>query len=250
MVRVFPFGAALASLLLLANCATSPDQAAAADHYVSISSSANANAETARSYELVPMESAIARTDADFVEYASYVERALAGKGLMRAAPGEQPDILILLRYGTDEPKKQVRAETSADFDHVAMSAQGAEFSNAASSSGKGSASMGSASRAGPATRFAVSSDIGPRTYTTYSHFILLDGYLVDPDRDAGEWEKAFETDIGSTGTSGDLHEVFPYMIGAALDSIAANTGDVFRTSISDSDKRMDLVRSAPADTP
>ncbi len=245
MFRAFPFGAALASLLVLANCATSPEQTAS-DYYVSISSSANAEVETARSYELVPMDSAISRTDADFVEYASYVEHALAEKGLTHAAPGAQPDMLILLRYGTDEPKKQVRAKTTADFDHVAMNAQGAEFSSAASSSGAGSASISSASRAGPTTHFAIGSDIGPKTYTTYTHFILLDGYLVDPARDAGNWQKAFETDIGSTGTSGDLHQVFPYMIAATLDVIAASTDGVFQTVISDSDERLNFVRGVP----
>ncbi len=244
MVRAVSFGAAMASLLVLGNCAIAPAQerAAAPEHYVSASSSATADTAAAQTYALAPMDSSIAPTDADFLEYAAYVERALALKGLARATPGEQPDLLILLRYGTGGPEKLARVPDSADFDHLAMTAQGAVFSNAEASSGKSSEAYGSSGRV-TGSLAVINSDMTRRKYTTYTHFILLDGYVVDPARDSGAWEKVFETDIGSTGATDNLQQVFPYMIAATLDTIATDTGDVIRTTISESDDRVKLVR-------
>lgn len=89
MLRAFSVSAALASLLVLGNCATAagPDQAAIPEHYVSASSSASAEAAAAKSYALAPMDSRIAPTNADFLEYATYVEQAFGAQGLTRAAP-------------------------------------------------------------------------------------------------------------------------------------------------------------------
>lgn len=245
MLRAFSVSAALASLLALGNCATAagPDQAAIPEHYVSASSSASAEAAAAKSYALAPMDSRIAPTNADFLEYATYVEQAFGAQGLTRAAPGSQPDLVVLLRYGTGAPEKRVRVNDTAEFDHVTMAAQGVEFSPAAASSGKSSAVFGPSGRSAGAT-FALGSEFAPKTYTTYTHFILLDGYLVDPAKDASDWEKAFETDIGSTGTSADLHQAFPYMIAATLDTIATDTGDVVRTEITGTDERVAYIRS------
>ncbi|MCA8901835.1 MAG: hypothetical protein KDA53_11350 [Hyphomonas sp.] len=249
MNRVVSLGAALASLLVLGNCATSPDPAAAPSYYVSAMSSVSAEAPAVGSYEIAPMDRAVAGTDAEFLAYAAYVERALTRKGLTPAAPGEQPDMLVLLRYGTGEPETHVRAAGRAEFDHLGMAAQGAAFSNAAASSGKSSSTFGGSGRS-----LAVPLSVNPATareaVTTYTHFILLDGYRAAAPQAADDWEKVFETDIGSTGTSDDLRQAFPYMIAAALDTIATDTGDVIRTEISAADARLSLVRGASADTP
>lgn len=244
MKQALVAGSAFAALLMLANCATAPGETASTDHYVSASSTASLPAGTAHSYALIPVDADIAADDADFVEYAAYVARALSEKGLAKAADGTAPDMIIRMRYGTGEPTRQVRADKRVDIDRMSMGVPGNPSTSIASSSGKGSAKLGNSSRAGPTTRFAVSSDIAPKAYTTYTHFILLDAYLVDPAKDASQWDKAFETDIGSTGTDEDLHQVFPYMIAATLDTIATTTDDVVRTTITPNDTRLELVRS------
>ena len=244
MFRLRLFVSILVGAFVLVGCATGPS------YYVSTSSLAAPQVSAVQTYELWPMNEGAEPNDLQFLEYSGYVDRALKAKGLSRVASGSVPDIIVLIGYGIGAPEKNIRSYSVPVFGQTGVSSSytsGSATTNAYGNSGYGTANT----TYNQTTTYTPSYGItgyrtGVQSYTTYTRYILLNAAFVDLDQETKDWKPAFETSIASTGSSGDLRQVFPIMIAAALDEIGTSTQKAVGTSITEGDDRVRLIRGVP----
>jgi len=234
---------ALFSLFLLAGCATGPQ------YYVSTSSLAAPQVSSAQTYELWPMNENVAPSDLQFLEYSKYIERALNSKGMTRVSGHETPDIIVLVGYGIGAPEKNTRSYSIPVFGQTGISSSTTTGTATTNVYGTSTYVTGNTNYRQTTTytpTFGITGyQTGVQNYTTYTRYITLNAAFVDIEKDAKDWQPAFETNIVSTGSSGDLRQVFPVMIAAAKDSIGVSTPKAVQTSISENDNAVQLILGA-----
>jgi hypothetical protein len=80
-------------------------------------------------------------------------------------------------------------------------------------------------------------------TYTRYAKITAYDRQQYKQDK---KEVMLWETDIVSTGSSGDLRHVFPIMIAAATPYIGENTGKSIRVSLTESSNQVKFIKGLP----
>jgi hypothetical protein len=198
---------------------------------VSVDGLASPAAAGAKTYYLAPLDNSVRASDLQFVEFAGQVERAFASRGLTRVGrdAASSPDIYVFLDYGIGEPRKRVGTYSIPHWGQTGV--QSSYTTGSVSSSGYYSAT----------TTYTPSYGItgystGVYEYSTYTRHIMLDAIFADGTARA---TPAFRTSIVSEGTSGDLRAMFPILLLAARDYLAANTGSALTVEISVDDKRI-----------
>lgn len=84
-------------------------------------------------------------------------------------------------------------------------------------------------------------------TYTTYQRFLVLDALDLPEYRQTKKEVELWKTTITSTGSSGDLRRVFPYMVTASMPHIGTNTGQQVKVILMENDPAvMNLKGQAP----
>ena len=233
---------AIGLFLFVAACATGPT------YNVATSGLASPKISQAQTYTLWPMNEGVQPSDLQFQEYSAYVARALNSRGFNMAQEDETPDMVVLLGYVIGEPEKHVQSYNIPIFGQTGI----------ASSTTTGTANTnvyGTSSYATGITNYNQTTTYTPsygitgynsgvQTFTTFTRFIMLSAAFFDAESE--DWEPAFETTITSTGSSGDLRQVFPVMVAAAAEKIALNTGQAEMVSLGESDPRVLAIRGTP----
>jgi hypothetical protein len=83
----------------------------------------------------------------------------------------------------------------------------------------------------------------GVRSYTYFVRYLRLDGVNLQKYRLSGTFEPVWKATVTSVGSSGDLREVFPYMLVASADHIGTRTDKALSITLKDNDERLALVR-------
>jgi len=74
-------------------------------------------------------------------------------------------------------------------------------------------------------------------SYTTYFRFMILDAYDLDAFRERKEVIQLWKTTATSTGSSGDLRQVFPILVAASKYYLGSNTGKKLKVIVQENDK-------------
>ncbi len=83
-------------------------------------------------------------------------------------------------------------------------------------------------------------------TQTTFFRYALITAYDLKVFRDSQKQVELWRTTVTSTGSSGDLREVFPILIGASVPYIATNTGKQVPVEMRENDN---IVRAVKGQT-
>ncbi len=78
---------------------------------------------------------------------------------------------------------------------------------------------------------------------TTYFRYLLLDAVDLDEYRKTEKEVQLWKTTVTSTGSSGDLRQVFPILVAASKQYIGSNTGKKVKVILSESDNRVTEVK-------
>jgi hypothetical protein len=224
----------LIATVSLSACQTVPSAMVSVD---GLSSPAAAGAKT---YYLAPAENFVSTSDLQFVEFSGQIERALASRGLTRVGldAASSPDMFVFLDYGIGKPRKRIGTYSIPHWGQTGV--QSSYTTGTVSPSGYYSAT----------TTYTPSYGItgystGVYEYSTYTRHIMLDAIFADGSARA---TPAFRTSIVSEGTSGDLRQMFPIMLLAARDHLAANTGSALVVEVKFDDKRIaEITGIAPS---
>lgn len=216
-------------LAIIQGCATSPK------FDVNVNSISGTDSNLKNRYLLVPGLKDVNPDDLQFQEYSGYAEKALSQKGFVKANNFNDADVVIFMSYGIGEP--QVHQYT------YAVPTWGQTGVSSANTSGTVSAYGNSASYN---TRTTYTPQYGITGHTTqigtaitYTRYLQLDAIDVAEYKKSNSQKEVWKTTVMSTGTSSDLRQVMPVMVGASSEYLGTNTGKNISVNLKETDKRV-----------
>ena len=189
---------------LLSSCATTRFKS-------NVDSLAQPDAVAKKRFVLLPGGKGVEVSDLQFLEFASYVERIFTEKGFVKATSVPDADVAIFLAYAIGDPQTYQYAYSLSNWGQTGVS----------SSNTRGTITSygGTASYSGTTTYTPTYGITGSTTYvgtdTVYTRFLFLDAYDVSAYMKEKKMAQVWKTSVVSTGSSGDLRLVVPYMVAA-----------------------------------
>ncbi|AEG13144.1 hypothetical protein Sbal183_0372 [Shewanella baltica OS183] len=223
----------IATLALLQACAMGPQ------FYVNIDSISAPEAVSKTKYILLPGVKDVEEGDLQYREYATYVDRALALKGYTKATSFSGADIAIFLGYGVGDPITSQFTYSLPTFGQTGVSSANTygtvnRYGNTATYSGTTTYTP---------TYGVTGSTTHTGTQTTYFRYMWLDAVNLDEYRKTEKEIQLWKTTVSSTGSSGDLRQVFPILVAASKPHIGGNTGKEVEVVLSEDDKRVTEIK-------
>ncbi len=222
---------------VLGSCAST-----AVSFSVSVNSLSSASVPVKKSYIILPGNEGVKLSDLEFIEYESYLIRALNNRGFVLADSLEVADVAILLSYGIGDPKDHQYSFAIPTWGQTGVSS---------------SSTYGSASSYGNTTTYSSTTTYRPTwgvtgynrysgSYTTYFRYVVIQGYDLKEYIRSEELVQLWQTQITSRGLSSDLRYVFPVLIAAASDYLASDTRRVIDIDLTENDIRVRRVKGLP----
>lgn len=226
-MTVSRFTAILASFLFLSGCATSFN--------IKVDSLATPEAVSKTRYLVTPASQEVNANDLQFLEFASYVERALTNRGFARVDSFDNADIVIFMAYGIGDPQLNPYSVSIPQWGQTGVS---------------GSTTTGTMNTFGNTATYSGTTTYTPTygvtgyqtvsgTRVTYFRYLILDALDVQTYKDTQELRQVWQTVITSTGSSGDLRRVMPLLVVAGESHLATNTGKQVPVTLTESNKRV-----------
>ncbi|MEM2112280.1 MAG: hypothetical protein QXX08_10475 [Candidatus Bathyarchaeia archaeon] len=202
-------------------------------YHVKIDSISRLDAGTKKSYILLPCMKDVDSNDLQFIEYSSYVDRALSAAGYIKARDFKDANIAIFLAYGIGDPKEHIYSYSLPVWGQTGVS----------SSTTYGTIrSYGSYGTYHGITTYTPTYGItGYKTkvgsYTTFFRFVVLEAVDLEEYSRSEKIIQLWKTTVTSRGSSGDLRQVFPVLVAAARPYIGTNTGKQVDVTLTERDK-------------
>lgn len=212
--------------------------------HVAVDSLASPAAQQKRTYLLLPGNEGVTWDDLQFQEYAGYVMRVLNAQGFVSAQKADAADVAIVLSYGIGDPQKTQYSYSLPVWGQTGVSS--------AHTYGTATAYGNSASYSGTTTytpTYGVTgytSHVG--TQTTYFRYALITGYDFKAFKESEKQIQLWRTTVTSSGSSGDLRQVFPILISATVPYLATNTGKQVPVQLYENDKIVRAVKGEQVD--
>lgn len=205
-----------------------------------VDSFARADAAAKKRYVLLPGVKGVEVGDLQFQEYAAYVEKVLSVKGFVKAATFKDADVAIFLAYAIGDPKTYQYTYSLPTWGQTGVSSS--------NTYGTVSSYGGMATYSGTTTYTPTYGVTGSTTHvgtdTVYSRFLLLDAYDVPTYIKEKKMAEVWKTSVVSTGSSGDLRLVVPYMVTAMKPYLGINTGRKIEVEVPENDPAVQALRS------
>lgn len=227
----------VALVALLAACATTRQP----QFNVTVDSLAALTAQEKRTYILLPGNEGVTWDDLQFQEYAAYLLRVLNAQGFVSTEKAEDADVAIVLSYGIGDPQTRQYSSSLPVWGQTGVASS--QTYGTATSYGNSASYSGTTTYTPTYGVTGHTSQIG--TQTTYFRYALITGYDFKAFRESKKQGQLWKTTITSSGSSGDLRQVFPILIGAAVPYLATNTGKQVPVKLYENDE---IVRSVKGD--
>lgn len=211
---------AVAATGLLSACVTTPPT----KFVVSVDSYARADAKAKAKYVLLPGNAGVEADDLQFQEFSKTLDTALASRGFVKVSDLSAAEVAILFSYRIGDPKSD---QVSVD---VPIFGQTGVI---------GATTVGNVSRSGAYSSsttytpaFGITGYTSSMTsYTTYTRTSMIGAYDATA-YSQGKPVQVWRTSMVSTGSSGDLRRVMPFLVQAATPYLATDTGRAIRVEI------------------
>lgn len=223
----------VAMLALLQACAVGPQ------FHVNVDSISAPEAASKSKYVLLPGVKDVEVGDLQYREYAAYVERALTSKGYTKTSSFAEADIAIFLGYGIGDPETRQFTYSLPTYGQTGVSSANTygtvnTYGNTATYSGTTTYTP---------TYGVTGSTTHTGTQTTFFRYMWLDAVDLDEYRKTEKEIQLWKTTVTSTGSSGDLRQVFPILVAASKPHIGSNTGKKIKVILSEGDKRVTEIK-------
>ena len=205
----------------------------------SVDSLAQADAAAKKRYILFPGGKGVEAGDLQFQEFAGYVEKVLIEKGFVRAATFEDADVAIFLAYAIGDPQTYQYTYSIPTWGQTGVSSS--RTSGTVSSYGNVGTYSGTTTYT--PTYGVTGSNTHVGTNTAYTRFLFLDAYDVPTYAKEKRMAQVWKTSVVSTGSSGDLRLVVPYMVAAMKPHLGTNTGQKVEVEVPANDPAVQVLR-------
>lgn len=225
--------------LLLAVIGAVSSSCSTVRYYVNVSSISSGE-DSGRRVAILPLDQKVSLDDLQFREFSRYLEKAMASKGYVVTQERASAQVFVLLGYAISDPQER---QTTTIMPMTSY--QSGQTVNSYAYSG-GYSAYGTATSSG-----TYSTTYVPMTssYTTYTRLIKISAFDVRVSKEKPK--QLWETTISSTGSSGDLRQVFPMMLAASMEHIGTNTRSEINTEIAERDPRIaEILGVNPSRTP
>jgi hypothetical protein len=223
--------------ILAVGCASTPS---GPKFFVEVSGLAVSGSNTGRTYVIAPGVDDLGAEDLQFREFASYVRGAMSRKGFVEVQDTTAADIALFLTYGIGDPERRTYVRNVPVYGQIG----GGTSTVTLSSFGAG----GWSTTTGTVTSPGLYGQVGTQTQTetSVSHFryLLLDAWDLAEFRKTKKARPVWKMIVTSSGSSGDLREVFPILVAAGEPHLGTDTGKQLHVSLSESDPRVAAVLS------
>jgi hypothetical protein len=192
-----------------------------------------------KNYILLPSNEGVDVNDLQFQEYSQYVKHALSRQGFIEATDFNSAEVAIFLRYGIGDPQA-----TPFSFSLPVYGQTGGGMSTfSASTYGSG----GYANTYGTISSMPTYGVVGSQTYsgtrTSYFRYMIIDCIDLEVYRRDKTMKQLWKTTVTSSGSSGDLRQVFPILVTASDQYIGTNTGKQVRLDLYENDSRVKQIK-------
>lgn len=213
------------------------------EYYVKIDSINAPGVSVKNKYILLPGVKNVESSDLQFREYASYIDKALAARGFIKADDFKNANVLIFIVYGIGDPEEHQYTYSLPVYGQTGISS---------------STTSGTLRTQGDYGTYQSTTTYTPQYgitgYTThrgsritYFRFLVLDAVDLDEYKGTQKVMPLWKTTATSTGSSGDLREVFPVLVAASVPYIGTNTGKKINISIRENDKQVIEIKGTGA---
>lgn len=204
-----------------------------------VDSLAQADAVAKKRYVLLPAGKAVEVGDLQFQEFSAYVEKVLSEKGFVKAASFQDADLVIFLAYSIGDPQTFQYTYSIPTYGQTGVSSS--------NTYGTVSSYGGLSTYSGRTTYTPTFGVTGETTHigtdTVYSRFLFLDAYDVPNYIKENKMTQVWKTSVVSTGSSGDLRLVVPYMVAAMKPYLGMNTGRKIEVQVPANDPFVQVLR-------
>ncbi len=200
---------------------------------VSVNGFAAPEAATKKSFALLPGLEGVTASDLEFQEYAHLATAVLEQRGYVKATSAHDAQIIIFLTYSIGEPKQHSYNYSIPHFGQTGVASS--QTYGTVRSTGSNTASY-TATTINTPTYGITGYSSGTGSFTTYTRIVSLEAMDVATYRATKELQQVWKTKIASTGSSGDLRAVYPFMLVAAAPHIGTNTGSIVTKEIKGDD--------------
>lgn len=251
--------------IVLSGCASMSNSFSTLDRYVTeIDSYGNDSNLILKKYILFPdTDAGIKKNDLQYIEFANYVKKILKSNGYTEAISDDSANVIIYIKYGISDPSSYQVTRSVPHYGQTGVSSINTTSRTTGSSYGSasgsvttyGSTTYGSASRNSSGssttnTTTRVTPTYGITGYSQQSHIqteytrhLSLTAYDLNYYKLNNEELMIWNTNITSTGSSGDLRKIFPILIIAGSPYIGKSTGNKITKTIYSNDVRINQLK-------
>lgn len=233
-MKTFRVLATYMAAMAIAGCAsmaTSMLEATPDSYTATVSAFARPDANENKTFVLLPAEKTSPEIELQFLEYSTYVERALLARGFRKAAGFETADLAIFIAYGVSDPKIAAHSYRRPVWGQTGATSQTTgtvDFNKIT-----GDADISSTTTHTP-TYGVTGYTTETRTSTSFERHLDLTAYDLVKFRHNKAEEVAWDARITSTGSSSDLRRVLPVMAAAARPYLGISSGQAVSVGLTD----------------
>ncbi|MFO0839612.1 MAG: hypothetical protein U1D55_13935 [Phycisphaerae bacterium] len=195
---------------------------------------------------LLSGKNGVATNDLEFREYADMVERLLQSRGFAKAERELDANLVVFLNYGISDPKTQEYTYSVPMYGQIGGG--GSTYYSGSVYTSKGGYGTYSGSAYSTPVYGVTGYRSGVGSYTYFVRYVRMDGVNLEKYRQSGTFEPVWKATVTSVGSSGDLREVFPYMLVASADHIGTRTEKALSITLKENDERLAMVRPPVSD--
>jgi len=204
-----------------------------------VDSLAQTDAAQKKRYVLMPGGKGVEAGDLQFQEFAAYIEKILMERGFVKVSAFADADVAIFLAYAIGDPRTYQYSYSLPTWGQTGVSSS--------NTFGTVSSYGGMATYSGTTTYTPTYGITGSTTHvgtdTVYTRFLFLDAYDVATYVRDKKMSQVWKTSVVSTGSSGDLRLVFPYMVVAVKPYFGTNTGRKIKVEVPANDPAVQVLR-------
>lgn len=227
--------------LVLATIATMLGGCMGTRYQSSVNAFATSDARTRQVYILIPGNEDVESTDLEFQEFAGYLHRALEMEGFTKAASESDAEVVIVATYMIGDPQSHTYTYSVPHWGQTGYSS--ATTYGTVQTYGNYGTYSGTTYYQPKYGITGYSTGVGEIvTYTRVLHLAAFDAQSVRAESTPAE---VWRTTVVSTGTSGDLRQVFPYLVAAGRPYLGrATEGKAKVVELSENDRRVRELQS------
>ena len=227
--------AAVAAVCLLSGCATQT-------FITSVNGYVGTGFAPTLRHAVVPLDGGQAG-DLQFAEVRQQVERALGQTGLQVAATGERPDVGVFVDYGIGAPRIETAVLSLPVWGQTGVS------SSTTTGTINRSGSFNAVTTNTPSYGVVGTNNV-PISSTVYDRFLTLNGFDLNEYARTKEVKRLWQIKVTSSGSSGDLRLVIPYLLASAVPYIGKSTGRAVDVNVLVDSPNVAYLRTGAAPPP